>query len=88
MTVDDVSIEDIYRYYGGDLPRSGGWGDWVSVRCPWHNDTQASGSLNRKRNAYNCHACDVRGGPVDVVKTVEGFSTRKDAVEWIERRFG
>lgn len=60
----------------------------MSVRCPWHADTQASASLNRKRNAYNCFGCDVRGGPVDIVKKVEGFSTRKDAVEWLERRFG
>ena len=30
---------------------------WVSVKCPYHDDTTASASLNRKDDRFKCHGC-------------------------------
>lgn len=43
---------------GLDLPDSGGW---QAVRCPFHDDRRASGSINPDKGFYRCHGCGVNG---------------------------
>lgn len=40
------------------LPDAGGW---QAMRCPFHDDRNASGSINPDIGFYRCHACQVHG---------------------------
>lgn len=37
---------------------------WVDVRCPFHDDTHASLSVNLNHGGFFCHACGTSGGDV------------------------
>lgn len=54
------------------LPLSG---DEVKVRCPLHEDTTPSCSLNTKTLVFNCHACN-RGGDFISFLAAAGKTTR------------
>lgn len=43
-----------------DITLKGGSG-WQMVKCPFHNDTHASMSVNREHGGYKCHACGAGG---------------------------
>ena len=43
-----------------DITLKGGSG-WQMVKCPFHNDTHASMSVNREHGGYKCHACGASG---------------------------
>ena len=79
-----VGIATVIEHYGGDLShlRTG----WQKIRCPFHDDAHASGSVNLARNAFKCHACDAQGDVVSLVMQQEGLS-KHDAVEFIKRRW-
>lgn len=76
------SIEDILRHYGGELPygRSG----WVKMRCPFHDDSHASASVNLQENQFKCFACDASGDPYDLISSQEGLNF-VEAVKFAER---
>lgn len=58
-------------------------GGWISVRCPFHKDSQASASLNVGRGRFKCHGCDVSGDSLDIVQEVKGLATVGEARDWI-----
>jgi len=41
-----------------------GHGLWRGARCPFHEDTHPSFSVNTQSGGYICHACGARGGDV------------------------
>ena len=92
---EDVSIEEVLRYFGADPGgnRRGGWGDWQSMSCPFCKDSNGSASINRQLNRFNCHQCgapgrDGKSGDIfDVAKYGMNFNDTKDAIEWITRTF-
>ena len=43
-----------------DIAVKGGSG-WQMVKCPFHDDTHASMSVNREHGGYKCHACGACG---------------------------
>ena len=47
-----------YRQF--DIALKGGSG-WQMVKCPFHDDTYASMSVNREHGGYKCHACGAGG---------------------------
>jgi DNA primase len=87
---EEVTILDILEHYGweDDLGQRG-WGEWQKILCPFHWDTNPSGSVNVDKNLFQCFVCgDGRAHDIlDIVMEQEVFDKVKDAKEWIERNF-
>jgi len=81
-----VSIKQLLLHYGWD-GHARGIGEWKTTLCPFHKDTNPSGSVNLGRNRFHCFTCGVRGDIIDIVKTQEGIHSVREAAEWIEQRF-
>lgn len=60
-----------YARFGITLKRSG----WQMVRCPFHDDTHASLSINGTHGGFICHACGVKGSMI-------GFYMRSYGVDF------
>ena len=75
MAAQDLTIADVLAHYGGsvNVPESG----WRSIRCPWHDDTCASASVDLSRNAFVCHTCPIKGDPIGVIMMVEKIGYRE-----------
>lgn len=81
----EFDIEDIIavlRYYGSDGVVVGNK-QWRPVRCPFHDDRQASAGVS-EGGGFVCHGgCDIKGDPISVVMKKEGIdfvgATRKFA---------
>lgn len=81
-----VNIKQILLHYGWDGVARG-VGAWKTTLCPFHRDTNPSGSVNLEQNRYHCFTCGVRGDIIDVVKEQERFNTVRETADWIEARF-
>lgn len=46
---------------------------WQSVRCPFHEDRQASGSVNLDEAVFVCHGCGCSGSAITVLMKHEGL---------------
>lgn len=67
----------ILAHYGADVPMGRG-ARWVPVKCPWHEDNQASGAYCEDLDAYRCMVCEeARGNAVTLLMRVEGLSARE-----------
>lgn len=53
--VPQFDIAPILEYYGADLGRVNR-SSWSKIRCPFHDDTNASASVNLSLNRFSCHA--------------------------------
>lgn len=73
----------VFDYYGLPTPGSGE----RSQRCPVHDDTVASASINRSKGLIYCHACGFGGSAVDLVMVKEGLGYR-EAVDFIGHQIG
>jgi DNA primase len=64
-----ISIAAVLEHYGGfiSVPETG----WRSVRCPFHDDRTASGSINIELNGYRCHACGISGDGIKIIEDQE-----------------
>src|SRR5512139_2401357 len=74
-------ISPILEYYGGDVALEG-YG-WRAYKCPFHKDSDASGSVNTNEQVYNCLAnsdCP-KGNAVQVIMQQE----RIDYASAVER---
>lgn len=65
-------IGPILVHYGFEPPQEDR--DWHPVRCAFHGDRDASASVSTTRQAFNCHACGVKGFAVNLVMKEEGVS--------------
>lgn len=83
-----ITMEELLAHYGV-APGTNGWNHWMPIRCPFHDDHQASASVNEMENRFNCHGCGVKGDIVDIVQQVEndGDGDVADAMEWLEETF-
>lgn len=61
------SIAKVLKHYGAErVPEGRGW---RAMRCPFHDDSQASASVNGE--AFNCHACGVSGDAFKIIMEQE-----------------
>ena len=84
---EEVNIVDLLEYLGADVGAGGSWNTWQAIRCPFHNDTVASASVNRQTGKFNCHGCDVGGDIIDLAKEELVTADFQFAREWLERTF-
>lgn len=47
---------------------------WRPVRCPYHDDSTASASVNTDLGAFTCHACGVKGDVYKLLMYREGIT--------------
>lgn len=55
---------------------------WQKVHCPFHNDTNPSGSVNPYKKRFMCFACDMQGNVISLVMRDRNCSY-KEALAWI-----
>ena len=82
----DLTIATVLEHYGADLSRVQSTG-WRPVKCPFHDDRIASASVNNDIGVFVCHACNVSGGPLKLIRLMENLDAR-GAREFAERQFG
>lgn len=82
-----IPIGPILEYYGFDAIEDGR--GWRPVRCAFHGETDASASVitTDDEQAFNCHACGMRGNAAQLIMKKEGVSY-KDAVARAEAIIG
>jgi DNA primase len=64
-------IESVLEHYGATINRSSGS---FAMRCPFHDDRHASGSVDLNKDLYNCFTCGVSGDAISIVMRQEGIS--------------
>jgi DNA primase len=80
-----VRIEDLLHLVGGHLPAySDGW---RNMRCPFHEDRRASGSVNIVLQRFRCHSCGVGGDVLDLAGAYLGTADWRVQKEWLETTF-
>lgn len=57
---------------------------WQMVRCPFHDDTHASLSVNGTHGGFICHACGVKGSMIGFYMRWHGVDF-KTAIQAIKR---
>jgi DNA primase len=40
---------------------------WAAMKCPYHDDSDASASVNVTEGRFRCHACGVAGDAWDLI---------------------
>lgn len=68
----EAALLAVFDHY--DLPEPG-WGE-RPIRCPVHDDSVASASVNRAKGLWNCHACGKGGSAVQIVMEREHLEYR------------
>ncbi|MFF0481083.1 CHC2 zinc finger domain-containing protein [Streptomyces sp. NPDC004435] len=63
-------IAEVLEHYGAaEVPE----GDrWLKMKCPLHEDRNASASVCTAENKFRCFACDISGDSFDVIAHQEG----------------
>ena len=73
-------LAKLLEHYGADLTRVREYG-WNAIRCPFHADKLASGSVNLDKGVYVCHGCEVKGSAINIIMKQEGLSW-SEACNW------
>lgn len=71
------SIAAVLSQHGVDVAERTGW---RPVRCPYHDDSTASASVNTDIGRFNCHACGVKGDVYDLLMYRERITFREALV--------
>lgn len=50
-----------------DSPIPTGYG-WVSIHCPFHQDSVRSATVNHQLNVFSCKGCGVRGNSYSLLR--------------------
>ena len=68
-------IGPVLAHYGADQPeeRTG----WQKLRCPFHDDSHASATVNTDDNVFVCFACGVKGNTYKIISLQEGVTYRE-----------
>jgi DNA primase len=64
-------MEQVLEYYAVDY--NGSKTGNQSFRCPVHEDSHASASLNLDEGVFHCHACGAGGSGYDLIMAKEGI---------------
>lgn len=75
------SIESYLRYIGAAVPSVAS--GWRKMRCPWHDDRNASAAVNFDANRFKCHGCGVSGDTYDLIRHDRG-GTLGEAIEFAQ----
>jgi hypothetical protein len=83
-------IAEVLEAYGAmDVPEGT---RFRKMKCPFHEDRNASASVCTEENRFRCFACDISGDSFDVIADQEGcrdFScTRSCAEKLLGRSYG
>lgn len=84
--MDKPDIAAILEHYGANYVPLGN--RWRKVRCPFHEDRQASASVNTDEGKFKCFACDVNGDAFDLVMWKEGTRDFVSAKQTVARILG
>ena len=69
-----------YQEHLADEIRAGS--GWVDAKCPFHDDSRASLSVNLGHGGFTCHACGASGGDVlDFHRKLNGLAFEEAAKE-------
>ena len=70
--MDKHSIAAIIEHYGGKAvqDRSG----WQKIKCPFHDDSHASATVNTEYQAFNCFGCGTKGDTYKIIMEQEGVN--------------
>lgn len=74
MKHEKPSISAILEHYGANVVKRRGW---VSMRCPFHDDTHRSATANYDENVFCCFACQIKGDGYTIIMTKEGVNFRE-----------
>lgn len=80
-----LSIERVLGHYNLSL-KPAGEGE-LRGRCPFHEDTKPSFSVNKVKNVFHCFGCSAKGNVLDLIRLKEGVDVRRAAllaVEWFD----
>ena len=76
------SLEDYLNSIGARLPRTSA--GWRAMRCPFHEDKNASAGINIDEGQFKCHACEVHGDVYNLIMYKEGINYI-EAVKFAEK---
>lgn len=74
MKSEKPSISAILEHYGATVTKRRGW---VSMRCPFHDDTHRSATANYDENIFCCFACQIKGDGYTIIMSKEGVGFRE-----------
>ena len=83
----EVDIEDVIEELGGTVQRGSFSTGWHPARCPFHQDKNASASVNPMLGRMVCHSCDFRGDVIDLAKEHLTTQDMKEALDWLAKTF-
>nr|WP_273483682.1 DUF927 domain-containing protein [Desulforamulus ruminis] len=78
---------DWKSFYSGFLQELKGSGKHLAARCPFHDDRQASLSINVETGQYKCHACEATGNGYTFLQRHRGM-TQEQAKEYLFKQAG
>jgi DNA primase catalytic core len=79
-----VDIVSLFESFGVHLAQKG---KAFSGRCPWHDDSTPSLSVDREKGLYHCFGCGEAGDAVGLVEKMKGVGF-KDALEYLKTQAG
>ena len=81
--LNQLQIQLVGSYLGLKLPLFG------MTHCPLlaHDDKTPSFEVRMGGRRWICYSCDLRGGPIDLVKSIRGLSFL-EAKRWLSQRTG
>ena len=75
-----VDLVDLFEYFGVKPEKKG---RSYMARCPWHDDSTPSLSIDREKGLYNCFGCGESGDVFDLVKKQKGVGF-KEALSFLK----
>jgi DNA primase catalytic core len=76
-----VDIIALFAAFGVSLQQKG---KGYTGRCPWHEDSTPSLSVDREKGLYNCFGCGESGDAVTLVEKMKGLSFR-EALDYLKK---
>src|SRR5512147_1794512 len=76
-----VDIVALFASFGVVLVQKG---KGYTGRCPWHDDSTPSLSVDRIKGLYNCFGCGESGDAVTLVQKMKGLSFR-EAMDYLKK---
>jgi len=82
----EIDLPDLLTQYGHHLKKQS---DGYVTKCPFHDDTNPSLSLNKKSGKWlwHCFGCNKGGTSIEYIMMREGLSLR-ETYQWFEEREG
>ncbi|GAB0491840.1 hypothetical protein MMPV_003095 [Pyropia vietnamensis] len=81
-------LSSVVEDFVGDAP--GVWrrgASTVTVRCPFHDDTNPSMSVSDEMGRYRCFACGAAGDTLQFEAEARGLPSRRDALVSLAKRY-